>query len=201
MAAVVKFKSSSGLLHVSCLIVGHVLTHCITIESRKAFRRIQALLAEIRRHCPYAPGRSQDAQLWHEELPGPENRPVPQGEHVEAPARLYVPLGHMPQLTPCPYVKLPGGQGEQAVANGPEDSPGGHKWQVSDSPPSALNVLIGQGEHIEVDWPVKSTENQYMWPGGQANAGLGCPEGFTEGCLWTVPLLVGTEVCGGMVEG
>ena len=87
---IVKLKSSSGLLHVSCFIVGQVLTHCITIESRNAFRRIQALLAEfmVRRHCPYAPGTSQEAQLWHAVLPGPENRPVLHGVQVDAPARL-----------------------------------------------------------------------------------------------------------------
>ena len=68
-------------------------------------RRIQVLLAVgvmEGRQLPYAPLRSHEAQLWHAVLPGPENKPEAQALHVEAPARLQVPLGHMAQPMPWP---------------------------------------------------------------------------------------------------
>ena len=91
----------------SCLTVGQVLTHCISIESRNALRRTQVLPAGFdieSRHCPYAPGRSHEAQLWHDVLPGPENKPVAQALQVEAPVTLKVPLGHMEHPMPWPRV-------------------------------------------------------------------------------------------------
>ena len=90
-------RPARGLVHVSVLTVGHVLTHCIKRESKNALRRIQVLLGEVMefKHIPYAACTSQEAQDWHTVLPGPENSPEAQAEQVEAPARLNVPLGHI----------------------------------------------------------------------------------------------------------
>ena len=64
------------------------------MESRKAFRRIQSLLGEVRddKQFPYAPGSSQEEQVEHDDCPGPENMEVPQGSQELAPASENVPF-------------------------------------------------------------------------------------------------------------
>lgn len=136
-----------------------MLTHCCSKESRNALRRKQVLAAgwimELRQLLN-APRRSQDAQLLHDVLPGPENWPVSHALQDDAPAVEKVPLGHMAQPIPWPRVKNPAGHGSQEEAEGPDEVPGGQTKQVSERPPLGLNVLMEHSEHVNVGLPAES---------------------------------------------
>lgn len=147
-------------------------------ESIKALRRVQELLLlsvdevdgddKERRQFPYAAGRSHEAQLAQELLPGPENCPVAQAVQVDASAMLNVPEGQREQVFEPASAYFPSEQERQAELPEKEYLPPTHAVQPFELA-EFENVPEGQSEQT----PCPSSEYLPALHGVQAEAAEG----------------------------